>query len=37
MTALRQELDHDYEASVGLDPSRSKHAPAAKIPSNNRT
>jgi putative transposase len=34
MTALRQELDHDYEASVGLDPSRSKHAPAAKIPSN---
>ncbi len=37
MAALRQELDHDYEASVGLDPSRSKRAPAAKIPSSNRT
>jgi len=30
MAALRQELDHDYEASVGLDPSRSKRAPATK-------
>ena len=37
MAALRQELDHDYKASVGLDPSRSKRAPAAKIPSSNRT
>ena len=37
MAALRQELDDDYEASVGLDPSRSKRAPAAKIPSSNRT
>ena len=30
MTALRQELDHDYEASVGLDPSRSKRASTLK-------
>jgi transposase-like protein len=37
MTALRQELDHDYEAAVGLDPPRSKPAPATKIPSRSRT
>jgi putative transposase len=37
MAALRHELDHDYEASVGLDPSRSRRAPAAKIPSSSRT
>jgi putative transposase len=37
MTALRQELDHDYEAAVGLDPTRSKPAPATKIPSSSRT
>ena len=30
MAALRQELDHDYEASVGLDPSRSKRASTVK-------
>ena len=30
MAALRHELDHDYEASVGLDPSRPKPAPAVK-------
>jgi transposase-like protein len=29
MTALRQEFDHDYEASVGLDPSHSRRAAAA--------
>jgi putative transposase len=37
MAALRQELDHDYEAAVGLDPTRSKPAPATKIPSRSRT
>ncbi len=37
MTALRQELDHDYEASVGLDPSHSRCASDAKIPSSKRT
>jgi putative transposase len=37
MAALRQELDHDYEAAVGLDPPRSKPAPATKIPSKSRT
>jgi hypothetical protein len=37
MTALRQELDHDYEAAVGLDPPRSKPAPATEIPSRSRT
>ncbi len=37
MTALRQELDHDYQASVGLDPSHSSCASDAKIPSSNRT
>ena len=37
MTALRQELDHDYEALVGLDPSHSRCASDAKIPSRNRT
>jgi putative transposase len=35
--ALRQELDHDYEAAVGLDPPRSMAAPAPKIPSTSRT
>jgi putative transposase len=35
MAALRQELDHDYEAA--LDPPRSKPAPATKIPSRSRT
>ena len=37
MAALRDELDHDYEASVGLDTHRSKPAPATKIPSRSRT
>jgi putative transposase len=37
MAALRHELDHDYEAAVGLDPPRSKPAPATKIPSRSRT
>ena len=37
MAALRDELDHDYEASVGLDTHRSKPAPATKIPSKSRT
>jgi putative transposase len=37
MAALRQELDHDYEAAVGLDTGRSKDTPAAKIPSRSRT
>ena len=35
--ALRQALDHDYEAAVGLDTTRSKHAAATKIPSSSRT
>jgi putative transposase len=30
MAALRQELDHHYEASVGLEPSRSKRASTLK-------
>jgi putative transposase len=37
MTALRQELDHDYEAAVVLDPTRSKPVLATKIPSRSRT
>jgi transposase-like protein len=37
MAALRQELDHDYEAAVGLDMGRSGDTPAAKIPSRSRT
>ena len=37
MAALRHELDHDYEAAVGLDTGRSGHTPAAKIPSRSRT
>ena len=37
MAALRQELDHDYEAAVGLDTDRSGDTPAAKIPSRSRT
>ena len=37
MAALRQELDHDYEAAVGLDPTRSKHTPGTKIPSSSGT
>ena len=37
MAVLRQELDHDYEAAVGLDPTRSKPAQATKIPSRSRT
>jgi hypothetical protein len=37
MAALRQELDQEYEAQVGLDTNRSKRAPATKIPSNLRT
>jgi putative transposase len=36
MAALRQELDQDYEAHVGLDTTRSKRAAATKIPSNLR-
>ncbi len=37
IAALRHELDHDYEASVGLDRPRSKPAPTTKIPSRSRT
>jgi putative transposase len=37
MAALRHELDHDYEAAVGLDTGRSGDTPAAKIPSRSRT
>ena len=37
MAALRHELDHDYEASVGLDRPRSKPVPTTKIPSRSRT
>jgi hypothetical protein len=37
LAALRQELDHDYEAAVDLDTTRSKPAPATKIPSTSRT
>jgi transposase-like protein len=37
MAALRHELDHDYEAAVGLDTDRSGDTPAAKIPSRSRT
>jgi putative transposase len=37
MAALRQELDQDYEAAVGLDTTRSKPALTTKIPSSIRT
>jgi putative transposase len=37
MAALRHELDHDYEASVGLDRPRSKPVPTTKLPSRSRT
>jgi len=37
MAALRQEVDHDYEAAVGLDTTRSRSMPATKIPSRSRT
>jgi putative transposase len=37
MAALRHDLDHDYEATVDLDPPRSKATPAIKIPSTIRT
>ncbi|HEX6112390.1 MAG TPA: IS256 family transposase [Geminicoccaceae bacterium] len=37
MAALRQELEHDYEAHVGLNPAHSKRAPANQIPSKSRT
>jgi len=37
MAALRQELDQDYEAAVGLDPPRSKPPPATQIPNTSRT
>jgi putative transposase len=37
MAALRRELDQDDEATVGLDPTRSKSTPATKIPSRSRT
>ena len=37
MASLRQELDHDYEATVDLDKPRPKRLPAAKIPSSSRT
>jgi hypothetical protein len=37
MAALRHELDQDYEAAVGLDTTRSKPSPTAKIPSTIRT
>ena len=32
----RQELDHDYEATVGLATTCSKHAPATRIPSSSQ-
>ena len=34
VAALRQELDHHYEAAVSLHSSRSKRATATQIPSN---
>jgi putative transposase len=37
MAALRQEPDHDYEATVDLGKPRSKRHPAAKIPGSSRT
>jgi transposase-like protein len=37
LAALRHELDHDYEAAVGLDTGRSGDSPAARIPSRSRT
>jgi putative transposase len=37
MTALRQELDQDYEAAVGLDTTHPMPAPTTKIPSSVRT
>ena len=37
MAALRHELDHDYEAAVGLDTGCSGDTPAAKIRSRSRT
>ena len=37
MAALRQELEHDYEAHVGLNPAHSKRARANQIPSKSRT
>lgn len=37
MTALRQELDHEYEAAIGLPAKPSVNAPSCKISSNSRT
>jgi hypothetical protein len=37
MAALRHELDHDYEAAVGLQPTRSERVASTKIPSKPRT
>ncbi len=37
MAALRHELDHDYEAPVGLHPTRSERVATTKIPSRSRT
>jgi putative transposase len=37
MAALREQLDHDYEAAVDLDTRRSGDTPAAKIPSRSRS
>jgi len=37
MAALRHELDHDYEATVGLNQTRSERAAATRIPSSSRT
>ena len=37
MAALRHELDQDYEATVGLNQTRSERAAATRIPSSSRT
>jgi putative transposase len=37
MAALRHELDHDYEAAVGLQPTRSERVATTKIPRKSRT
>ena len=37
MKALRDELDHEYEARNGLDKNASKATPPRKLPSNSQT
>ena len=36
MTALRAELDHEYETETGLKPTTSKETAKTKLSSNNR-